>query len=108
LSNGAPLTQEEAARIKNENLALKKSLADLRAQKAAPVVSAASGKPGDFATKPIPPGARTHIVGKGETLASIAVKYYKNKGRYRDILNANFYSAEAATKLKVGQELVIP
>lgn len=108
LSNGAPLTQEEAARIKNENLSLKKSLAELRAQKSVPPPGATVGKGGDLGKKPIPPGARTHIVGKGETLASIAVKYYKNKGRYKDILNANFYSAEAATKLKVGQELVIP
>jgi hypothetical protein len=108
LSNGAPLTQEEAARLKNENLALKKSIAELRAPKPAPQPGGAPGKPGDLSTKPIPPGARTHKVAKGETLASIAVKYYKNKSRYRDILNANFYSAEAATKLKVGQELIIP
>lgn len=108
LGNGAPLTQEEAARIKNENLALKKSLAELRAQKNAPPQPGPTGKGGETAQKPIPPGARTHVVGKGETLASIAVKYYKNKARYKDILNANFYSAEAATKLKVGQELVIP
>jgi hypothetical protein len=108
LGNGAPLTQEEAARLRNENLSLKKSLAELRAQKSAPVPGVPVAKGGDVAKKPIPPGARTHIVGKGETLASIAAKYYKNRGRYRDILNANFYSAEAATKLKVGQELVIP
>jgi ParB-like chromosome segregation protein Spo0J len=108
LSNGAPLTQEEAARLKNENLSLKKSLFELRAAKSAPVAGAAAGKGGDLGKKPIPPGAKTHTVGRGETLASIAVKYYKNKARYKDILNANFYSAEAATKLQVGQELIIP
>jgi nucleoid-associated protein YgaU len=48
------------------------------------------------------------VVEKGDTLASIATKYYKNKARAKDILDANFYSADAATKLKIGQKLTIP
>ena len=108
LSKGAPLTQEEAARIKNENLALKKTLAELRAVKTPPAGTPVAGKPGDLTQKPIPAGARTHVVAKGETLASIATKYYKNKARAKDILDANFYSADAATKLKIGQTLTIP
>lgn len=108
LSKGAPLTQEEAARIKNENLALKKTLAELRAVKTPPAGAAVAGKPGDLTQKPIPPGARTHVVAKGDTLASIATKFYKNKARAKDILDANFYSADAATKLKIGQTLTIP
>lgn len=108
LGKGAPLTQEEAARLKNENLKLRKTLEELRSVKTpAPVVGMPS-KGGEIVQKPIPPGARTHRIASGETLASIAVKYYKNKGRARDILEANFYSADAATKLKVGQELYIP
>lgn len=108
LSKGAPLTQEEAARIKNENLGLKKTLAELRAVKTPPAGAPVAGKPGDLTQKPIPPGARTHVVAKGDTLASIATKYYKNKARAKDILDANFYSADAATKLKIGQTLTIP
>ena len=108
LSKGAPLTQEEAARIKNENLALKKTLAELRAVKTPPAGAAVAGKSGDLTQKPIPPGARTHVVAKGDTLASIATKFYKNKARAKDILDANFYSADAATKLKIGQTLTIP
>ena len=108
LSKGAPLTQEEAARIKNENLGLKKTLAELRAVKTPQAGAPLTGKPGDLTQKPIPPGARTHVVAKGDTLASIATKYYKNKARAKDILDANFYSADAATKLKIGQTLTIP
>lgn len=108
LSGGAPITQEEAARLKNENLKLRKSLEELRMVKIPPAQTVASSKGGEVAQKPIPPGGRTHKIAPGETLATIAVKYYKNKGRAREILDANFYSADAATKLKVGQEIYIP
>jgi LysM repeat protein len=108
LGKGAPLTQEDAARLKNENLKLRKTLEELRSIKTPPPVAGATPKGGEIQQKPIPAGARTHKIASGETLASIAVKYYKNKGRAREILEANFYSADAATKLKVGQELYIP
>ncbi len=108
LSKGAPLTQDEAARLKNENLKLRKTVEELRMIKTPPPVASATVKGGEILQKSIPPGARTHKIASGETLATIAVKYYKNKGKARDILEANFYSADAATKLKVGQELYIP
>jgi LysM repeat protein len=109
LSRGAPLTQEEAARLKNENLKLRKTVEELKAIKTAPPsVAASGGKAGEPVPKPIPPGARTHTVAQGETLGSIAAKYYKNKGRWKDIQNANFYPTDAVPKLKLGQELYIP
>jgi len=58
--------------------------------------------------KPIPPGARTHVVQSGETLASIANKYYKNGARWKDIQDANFNSLEGTVKIKPGQKLIIP
>jgi LysM repeat protein len=109
LSRGAPLTQEEAARLKNENLKLRKTVEELKAIKLAPpTAAAAGGKAGEPVPKPIPPGGRTHKVGQGDTLGSIASKYYKNKGRWKDIQNANFYPTDSVPKLKVGQELYIP
>ena len=113
LSKGSPMTLEEAARMKNENLALRKGLAELRAIKLAPPVVAnpaggtktAKGEP---AQKPIPAGARTHKVASGDTLGSIAQKYYKNKGRWKDIQDANFYTIDGGLKLKPGQDLIIP
>ncbi|MDB6152624.1 MAG: LysM domain/BON superfamily protein [Chthoniobacteraceae bacterium] len=106
LSTGTFVSQEEAVRIKNENLKLVKTLAELRAQKN--VVLPAGVAKGEMVRKPIPPNARTHIVASGETLASIAVKYYKNKAKWQTIQNANFYGGSGAAKIKPGQELIIP
>jgi hypothetical protein len=109
LSRGAPLTQEEAARLKNENLKLRKTVEELKAIKLAPpTVASPGGKAGEPVPKPIPPGGRTHKVEPGDTLGSIASKYYKNKGRWKDIQNANFYPTDSVPKLKLGQELYIP
>jgi len=108
LGKGAPLTQEEAARLKNENLKLRKMVEELRTLKTPSPVMGAVPKGGEIQQKPIPPGGRTHKIAPGETLATIAVKYYKNKARAREILDANFYTPEAATRLKVGQEIYIP
>lgn len=109
LSQGSPLTQDEAVKLKNENLTLRTLLANLRAQKAQPVATPPpGGKRGEEAQKPIAPGARTHTVAPGETLASIATKFYKNKARYREIVDANFYSTQGTPKIKPGMVLMIP
>lgn len=110
LGKGAPMTLEEAARMKNENLALRRTLAELRAIKTPPPAIAVStpGAKGEMVQKPIPPGSRTHTVVPGDTLGSIASKYYKNKGRWKDIQEANFYTSDGGLKLKPGQELRIP
>lgn len=106
------ITQEEAVRIKNDNLQLRKTLAEVRAQKAATPIPIAPGAPapkkGEAQQKPIPPGTRTHVVQPGETMASIAAKYYKNKGRWKDIQDANFYSTNGTPTIKPGQTLIIP
>ena len=82
-------------KLKNENLSLRTLLANLRAQKAQAAATPPPGsKKGEEPQKPIPPGARTHTVTPGETLASIALKYYKSKARYREIQEANFYTTQ--------------
>jgi nucleoid-associated protein YgaU len=119
LSKGSFVSQSEAVRIKNENLALRKSVNELQAQKAAraaatpvggaPAVAGAKlGKSPEPVRKPIPLGVRTHLVAPGETLAAIAQKYYKNKGKWKDIQDANFAPSEATPKIKPGDELAIP
>jgi len=100
------VTQDEAVRLKNENLRLSKALAEVRAQKSATPVPA--DKHSEAARKPIPPGTRTHVVQPGETMASIARKYYKNTERWRDIQDANFYSTGGTPTIKPGQTLIIP
>lgn len=109
LTKGSPLTQAEAVRLKNDNHALRKALVELRAQKnATPPPTPRGMKKGEQIQKPIPPGTRTHTVQAGETLASIASKYYKSKARWRDIQDANFYSLEGTAKIKPGMKLIIP
>lgn len=104
---GTYVTQEEAVRLKNDNLQLRKMLADLRAQKAATPVPA--DKRNEVARKPIPPGTRTHVVQPGETMAAIARKYYKNSERWRDIQDANYYATGGKPQtIRPGQTLIIP
>lgn len=106
---GSFTTQEEAVRLKNDNLLLRKTLAEVRAQKAAtPPPASASAKAGEQPQKPIRPGSRTHTVKPGETMASIAHLYYKNRGKWKDIQDANFYATNGTPKIKPGQVLIIP
>jgi LysM repeat protein len=107
LSKGSPITQQEAARLKNDNQILREQLTTLRAQKAQPLPGVTPPK-GEQMQKPIPPGARTHTVQPGETLSTIAQKYFKNKSRWKDIQDANFYSLEGTAKIKPGMTLIIP
>ena len=104
LSVGTPLTQEEAARLKNENLALRKQIVDLRAQKTLAMAATAKGDP----KAPLPPGAKTHIVQSGETLATISQKYYKTRNRTQDLLDANHNQLGGKTTIRPGQTLIIP
>jgi LysM repeat protein len=106
LTNGSPITQQEAVRIKNENQILREQLTALRAQRALPAGTMnAKGEP---VQKPIPPGARTYTVASGDTLAKISRKFYKSPTRARDIQDANFNALEGTVKIKPGMVLIIP
>lgn len=106
ISKGSPATQQEAVRLKNDNQLLREQLTALRAQKALP--PATVNAKGEAVQKAIPPGARTHTVQAGETLSTIAQKYYKNKTRWKDIQDANFNSLDGTVKIKPGMTLIIP
>jgi tetratricopeptide (TPR) repeat protein len=109
LTKGTPINQQEAVRLKNDNLALRNALVELRAKKNATPPPAPEGrKKGEQVQRPVPPGSRTHVVKSGETLAQIAVKYYKSKNRWKDIQDANFYALEGTAKIKPGMTLIIP
>ncbi len=60
-------------------------------------------------TKPTPPaGGRVHTVTKGDTLFSIAQKYYGSRGRWRDIYSANRDQLPSENSLRLGMQLKIP
>ena len=60
-------------------------------------------------TQPPPAaGARKHVVGKGDTLMSLAQRYYGNRSRWRDIAEANKDVLKNKDGLRIGMELKIP
>ncbi len=116
--NGATIPQQEAVRLKNDNLALRKQILDLRAEleassKARALALKNLGKAGtafrqEQVQKELVPGVQTYTVMKGDTLASISRKFYKTPGRWKRIQDANFNTMEGTAKLKVGMVLMIP
>ncbi len=61
-------------------------------------------------TKPTSPTAvgRRHLVVKGDTLFSLAQRYYGNRSRWRDIYAANRDVLPSENSLRIGMELKIP
>lgn len=53
-------------------------------------------------------GVRKHVVGKGDTLMSLAQRYYGNRSRWRDIAEANKDVLKNKDGLRIGMELKIP
>ena len=63
----------------------------------------------DFETDlPDEKDTRIHIVERGETLGSIAVKYYKNSQKWTDIWEANKNRIPDFNLIVVGNKLIIP
>ena len=108
LSGDSVVTRSEAARLRNENLNLRRELegrtGTLRSAPDKSQASAASSKKN--ASKK--GGSRTYIVQSGDTLASISRKFYKSSARWERILNANKKGIDDPKRLSVGQTLVIP
>lgn len=77
-----------------------------------PVVQSAPLPPGGRAapTKPTAPAAagRRHVVIKGDTLFSLAQKYYGNRSKWRDIYAVNRDVLPSENALRIGMELKIP
>lgn len=53
-------------------------------------------------------GQNTHIVKSGETLSTIALKYYKDSSKWKDIYNANRNVLKNPDVITPGTKLVIP
>jgi nucleoid-associated protein YgaU len=113
LSGDSVVSRAEAARLKNENLALRKELEDQRvrlpsaATEKAPSTKGPDGKMESASKKP-PGKSRTYVVREGDTLASISRRFYKSSGHWKKIRNANRSIVDDPGKLKPGQTLTIP
>src|SRR3954467_12457642 len=104
LSGDSVVSRAEAARLKNENLALRKEVDEFRARHPTEK-SVAEMKPADKKAGPAP---RTYVVREGDTLASISRKFYKSSGRWKKIRDANKSVLDDPAKLKPGMTLTIP
>ena len=104
LKDGGLMTTAEAARLRNENERLRKDLTEIRSIKPTP----SPNLPAPGGTDRMPPGARTHVVEKGETLASISFKYYRNRANASIIKTANSHQLGSKDLIKPGMTLIIP
>jgi LysM repeat protein len=106
LSGDSVVSRAEAARLKNENLALRKEVEDQRARHsndklpADTKIAGVDKKPNN--------ASRTYAVRQGDTLASISRKFYKSSGRWKKIRDANKGVIDDPAKLKPGTTLTIP
>jgi LysM repeat protein len=111
LSGDSVVSRTEAARLKNENLSLRKELDD---QKARARGLTPEKPPGDTRDKQTTnnatnsPTGRTYTVKEGDTLASISRKFYKSSAKWKKIQEANRKEIDNPAKLKPGMTLVIP
>jgi LysM repeat protein len=105
LSGDSVVSRAEAARLKNENLALRKDLEDLRAHRSTDKTAPETKTAADKKTGATP---RTYVVREGDTLASISRKFYKSSGRWKKIRDANKNVLDDPAKLKPGMTLTIP
>ncbi|MGH8094369.1 MAG: LysM peptidoglycan-binding domain-containing protein, partial [Chthoniobacterales bacterium] len=111
LTGDSMVPRSELVRLTNENLSLRKQIGERWAKEKA---AGAIGKPDSKAR--IEPNDKTKRRGKersytvqpGDTLASIARKFYKSSARWPRILEANSNTISKPGDLKPGQTLVIP
>jgi len=105
LSGDSVITRSEVARLRNENLNLRKELESRTASS-----RIAAEKPQDASSKKTASkkAGRTYTVQSGDTLFSISRKFYKSPKHWKEILEANRKNIQDPKKLTVGETLVIP
>jgi tetratricopeptide (TPR) repeat protein len=108
LSGDSVVTRAEAARLRNENLNLRKELEDRSLKPRNAPDQTQSGGPPPKETAAGKSNSRTYVVQTGDTLASISRKFYKSPARWKKILNANRKNIDDPEKLRIGQRLIIP
>lgn len=106
LSGDSVVTRTEAARLRNENLSLRKEIEDRSLKTKAAEKAQTPDKPKKAIA--IKGGDRSYTVKSGDTLASISRKFYKTSARWKEILKANKDKIDNPENLKVGETLTIP
>src|SRR5436853_7305824 len=104
MSGDSVVTRSEAARLRNENLNLRRQI-DTGVGKARAATTEKSPSRRDEKTKS---GSHSYTVREGDTLASISRKFYKTSKRWREIREANEKKIDDPDNLKAGLTLTIP
>jgi nucleoid-associated protein YgaU len=105
LSGDSVLTRAEAARLRNENLSLRRQIEERVPKSKSPEEKAAGHRNSENAG-PAKEGGRSYVVKKGDTLFSISRKFYKSPAHWKQIRDAN--KLDDPAKLKPGLTLTIP
>lgn len=107
--------QTDKAALVQENAALKTRLAEIEgrpAQRVAETTVTATASESSPAPAPPAPASsattRTHMVQKGDTLQSLALKFYGTRSGWEKIYQANRGTMPSKDQLKLGQVLLIP
>lgn len=112
LSGDSVVSRAEAARLKNENLELRKQVEDhrLEARNAALTKDkhATPAPEKNAAGKANKRAAKSYVVQPGDTLASISRKFYKSSSGWKKIRDANGKHIGDPAKLKPGETVTIP
>jgi hypothetical protein len=106
LSGDSVLTREDAARLRNENLSLRRQLEERQSKPRSATAEKSLARYSDPEKKKS--GAHSYVVEEGDTLASISRKFYKTSSRWKEILEANKKKIDDPDNLKAGQRLSIP
>jgi tetratricopeptide (TPR) repeat protein len=105
--------QNEKATLMQENVALRARVAELEKAATPPAVVAApvvtpTGTMAAAEAVAQPPAPRMHRVESGDTLQSLALRYYGTRSAWEKIYLANRTMLPSKDQIKIGQQLVIP
>ena len=108
LSGDSVVTRTEAARLRNENLNLRKQLEDRSLKQRGTPDHVPSHDSNSEKSATGKSREQTYRVQPGDTLVSISRKFYKSPARWKEILDANRKKIDDPEKLRAGQNLIIP
>jgi tetratricopeptide (TPR) repeat protein len=104
LSGDSVVTRAEAARLRNENLNLRRQIEEGTTRPRATPAKASS----KHSEKEKLSGSQSYVVKEGDTLRSISRKFFKTSKRWRDIRDANEAKIDDPENVKAGITLTIP
>ena len=108
LSGDSVVTRTEAARLKNENLSLRRQIEERTAKPRSVEEKPATATDHVEKTGSSKAGGKTYVVESGDTLFSISRKFYRSPSHWKQIRDANKSKISSPSKLQPGQTLVIP